>query len=133
MFSGLVWLVNTFLARSWGGLFIYLLNAIIRCVAGYALLIHPEAGSAGVTFVLASLFIVGGAFRTIVASVIQFPRWGWTALAGAASVLLGVILLTSWAASSSYFVGIAIGIDLILEGSALIGFAGAVHGLYKAL
>jgi uncharacterized membrane protein HdeD (DUF308 family) len=132
VFSGLIWFVNTFMARSWGGLFIYLLNAIIRCVAGYALLTHPDGGAAGFTIALASLLIVGGAFRAATAGVIQFPRWGWAVLAGAVSMVLGIVLLSNWPAASNFLIGVVIAVDLILEGSALVGFALTIHSLYKA-
>src|SRR5215472_18320005 len=58
--SGVMWLVNAFRAFSWHGFFLFLLNAIIRGVTGYLLLRHPDAGAAGVTMLLASLFIVAG-------------------------------------------------------------------------
>lgn len=132
VFSGVAWFVGVFQARSWGGVFLYLLNAIIRGATGYVLLRHPDAGAEGVTILIASLFVVGGLFRTIAASLIQFPRWGWTAVSGAVAVVLGFVLLGNWPVSSTFFIGMAIGIDLILDGSALVGFAGAIHSLFKA-
>ena len=129
--SGVLWLVNAFWALSWQGFFLYLLNAIIRGVTGYLLIRHPDAGAAGVTMLVASLFIVGGLFRTAGASVIRFPRWGWTAFAGLVAVVLGVYLLAAWPTASTYFVGLAIGIDLIFDGAALTGFAAAIHSLPK--
>jgi len=129
--SGVLWLVNSLWALSWHGFFLYLLNALIRGVTGYLLIRHPDAGAAGVTMLLASLFIVGGLFRAAGASVIQFPRWGWTVFSGVVSIVLGVYLLTTWPTASTYFVGLAIGVDLILDGGALIGFAGAIHSLPK--
>jgi uncharacterized membrane protein HdeD (DUF308 family) len=129
--GGVLWLINAFRAFSWHGFFLYLLNAIIRLVTGYLLLRHPDAGAAGLTLVLASLFIVGGLFRAAGASAIQFPRWGWTAFAGLVSVGLGVFLLSTWPAAGTYFIGMAIGIDLIFDGAALSGFAGAIHSLPK--
>lgn len=127
--SGVLWLVNAFRAFSGYGFFLYLLNAIIRGVTGYLLIRHPDAGAAGVTMVLAVLFIVGGLFRAAGASVIQFPRWGWTAFSGLVSVALGFYLLASWSAASTYFIGIAIGVDLIFDGAALAGFAAAIRSL----
>ena len=123
--SGVLWLVNSVWAFSWDGFFLYLLNAIIRGVTGYLLIRHPDAGAAGVTMLLASLFIVGGLFRGVGAGVIQFPRWGWTVFAGLVSVVLGVYLLATWPTARTYFIGLAIGIDLIFDGAALTGFAGA--------
>src|SRR5579864_3003370 len=129
MISGVVWLINSLYAFSWHGFFLYLLNAIIRGVTGYLLVRHPDAGAQGVTMVLAALFIVGGIFRTAAAGAIQFPRWGWTAFAGVVSIGLGIYLLTSWPAASTYFIGLAIGIDLIFDGAALVGFATAIQSL----
>jgi uncharacterized membrane protein HdeD (DUF308 family) len=129
--SGVLWLVNSFWALSWHGFFLYLLNALIRGVTGYLLIRHPDAGAAGVTMLLASLFIVGGLFRAAGASVIRFPRWAWTVFSGVVSIVLGVYLLATWPTASTYFIGLAIGVDLILDGGALIGFAGAIHSLPK--
>jgi uncharacterized membrane protein HdeD (DUF308 family) len=127
--SGVVWLVGSFQTWTWGGFFVYLLNAIVRCVTGYLLIRHPDAGAEAVTMIVAALFIVGGLFRTVGASVIQFPRWGWTAFAGLVSVALGAYLLTTWTASSTFFIGLAIGIDLVFDGASLVGFASAIHSL----
>ena len=127
--SGVVWLIGAFQTWTWGGFFLYLLNAVIRCVTGYLLIRHPDAGAEAVTMVLAVLFIVGGVFRAIGAGVIQFPRWGWTVFAGLVSVVLGVYLLATWPAASTFFIGLAIGIDLVFDGAALMGFAGAMHSL----
>jgi len=127
--SAVVWLVNSFQAWTWGGFFVYALNALIRGVTGYLLIRHPDAGASAVTMVLAVLFIVGGLFRVAGASALQFPRWGWTAFSGAISTILGISLLVAWPTASTYFVGLAIGIDLVLDGAALLGFAAAIHSL----
>jgi uncharacterized membrane protein HdeD (DUF308 family) len=129
--SGVMWLVNAFRAFSWHGFFLFLLNGIIRGMTGYLLLRHPDAGAAGVTMLLASLFIVAGTFRAIGAGVIRFPRWGWTVFSGIVSVVLGGSLLASWPSASAYFIGLVIGIDLIFDGASLIGFATAIHNLPK--
>jgi uncharacterized membrane protein HdeD (DUF308 family) len=130
--SGVMWLVNAFRALTGYGFFLYLVNALIRGVTGYLLIRHPDAGAAGITMVLAVLFIVGGLFRIVGASVIKFPQWGLTVFSGLVAVVLGVYLLTTWTAASTYFIGLAIGIDLALDGGALIGFAAAIHSLPKA-
>ena len=99
--SGVLWLVNAFRAFSWHGFFLFLLNAIIRGVTGYLLLRHPDAGAAGVTMLLASLFIVAGLFRVVGAGVIRFPRWGWTVFSGIVSVVLGGSI--AWTDTSAHY------------------------------
>ena len=79
--------------------------------------------------VLAVLFIVGGLFRAIGASVIKFPWWGGMVLAGLVSVGLGIFVIANWSATSTFFVGIVIGVDLIFDGAALSAFAGAIRRL----
>jgi uncharacterized membrane protein HdeD (DUF308 family) len=127
--SGVFWLVNAFLTFNWSLFFLCLLNALIRGGVGYLLIRHPNAGAEGVTMVLAVLFIVGGLFRTIGASVIKFPWWGWTVVAGLVSVGLGIFVIANWGVTSTFFVGIVIGVDLIFDGAALSAFAGAIRRL----
>jgi len=127
--SAVLWFISSFYAFSWPGFFLYLLNALIRAMTGYLLIKHPDAGAEGVTMVVAVLFIVGGLFRAAAAGAIQFPRWGWTVFAGLVTVGLGIYLLATFPATSAYFIGLAIGIDLVFDGGALVGFAGAIHSL----
>jgi uncharacterized membrane protein HdeD (DUF308 family) len=127
--SAVSWLVNAFLTFNWSLFFLCLLNALIRGGVGYLLISHPNAGAEGVTMMLAVLFIVGGLFRTTAASVIKFPWWGGTVLAGLVSVGLGIFVLANWGTASTFFIGIVIGVDLLFDGGALIAFAGAIHSL----
>ena len=129
LISGLMWLINSFYSLSWHVFFLYLLNAVIRGVSGFLLIRHPDAGAQGVTFLLATLFMVGGLFRGIGASVIQFPRWGWTVFSSLVSFAFGIYLLATWPEATTYLIGILIGVDLILDGASLVGFAGAIHSL----
>lgn len=61
----------------------------------------------------------------------RFPRWGWMVFSGIVSVVLGISILVSWPSVTTYFIGLAIGIDLIFDGASLIGFATAIHSLPK--
>jgi len=129
LISGVFWLVSSFLAIARPIFFLYLLNALIRGTVGYLLIRHPDAGAQGVTMVLALLFIVEGLFRTVAVSIIKFPWWGWTVLAGLVSVGLGIYLLVHWPVASTFFVGVVIGVDLLFDGGALVAFAAAIHSL----
>jgi len=50
-------------------------------------------------------------------------------LSGIVAVGLGVFLLATFATATTYFVGIAIGVDLIFDGGALVAFGSAIHSL----
>lgn len=133
LFSGVVALVQAFRVRTWNGFFLYLLSALLRGFTGYFLIRYPGAGALAITLVLASFFIVGGLFRAIGAGTLHFPRWGWSVFSGIVSVILGVMLLAQIPISSLWFIGFAVGIDMILEGISLVSFAAAIRRLPKIL
>lgn len=125
--GGILALVQAFRTRSWSGFFLYLLSALFRGFTGFLLIRYPLAGAAGLTMVLAAFFVVAGIFRSVGAGFMQFPRWGWAVFSGIVSVVLGILLLVQMPVSSIWFIGFAIGVDLIFDGGAMIGFATAIH------
>jgi uncharacterized membrane protein HdeD (DUF308 family) len=129
MIGGVFSLVHAFQTRSWSGSLLFLLSALFRGFVGYLLIRYPISGAISLTLVLASLFVVGGLFRAIGAAMTQFPRWGWSFAAGIISLALGVMLLWQMPVSSIWFMGFAIGIDLFVDGIAIISFAAAAHAL----
>jgi uncharacterized membrane protein HdeD (DUF308 family) len=61
--------------------------------------------------------------------MLKFPRWGWSVFSGIVSLVLGIMLLAQMPVSSVWFIGFAIGLDLIFDGTSLIGFATALRSL----
>lgn len=130
LISGIVALVHAFGTRNWSGFFLNLLSALFRGFTGYLLIRYPLAGAASLTLILASFFIVSGMFRAIAAGMMKFPRWGWAVFSGLVSVAMGVILLAQMPLSSIWFIGFAIGVDLICDGASLVGFGAAIHQVF---
>ena len=62
------------------------------------------------------LFMAVGLFRMITSIWHRFASWGWVALSGAVSFVLGLMLWNQWPVSGLWFIGLCIGIDLIVEG-----------------
>lgn len=129
LISGIVALVHAFRVNSWNGFFLYLLSALFRGFTGYVMIRYPLAGALALTFVLASFFIVGGTFRAAGAASLRLPGWGWAVFSGVVSLALGVVLLAQLPVSSVWFIGFAVGIDMILEGASLIGVATGLRAL----
>jgi uncharacterized membrane protein HdeD (DUF308 family) len=121
-------LIQAFRVRNWSGFFLYLLTALLRGVTGYLLIRYPFTAEVSLTLLLASLFLVGGTFRTIGAGTLRFPRWGWAALSGLLSVVLAVVLLIQLPAVSLWFIGFAIGIEFIFDGVSAVAFGSALRG-----
>jgi len=127
--AGIMQIVHAFQVRTWSGFFLYLLDGILRATVGTLLVLYPGSGALTLTLVLSFYFIVGGLFKTIGSTVLQFPSWGWSVASGLVSVVLGVMLAIQWPTSGTWFIGFAVGLDLILYGWALLMFAAAVKKL----
>jgi uncharacterized membrane protein HdeD (DUF308 family) len=126
MVAGVMQTVNAFQVRTWSGFFLYLLDGITRTVVGALLVLYPDAGAQSITLLLSFYFIVAGLFKTFGSIALQFPSWGWSVASGVVSVALGVMLAMHWPTSATWFIGFAVGLDLILYGWALLMFAAAV-------
>jgi uncharacterized membrane protein HdeD (DUF308 family) len=129
LIGGVFALIQAFRTRSWSGFFLCLLSALLRGFTGYLLIRYPLAGELSLTLLLASFFIVGGMFRAIGAGALQFPRWGVAVFSGLLSVALGVMLMMQLPTSSLWFIGLAIGIDFIFDGTSFIALGTALRGV----
>jgi uncharacterized membrane protein HdeD (DUF308 family) len=92
-------------------------------VAGILTFRHPVGAALALTLLFAVLFLAMGFFRLISAVWYRFPHWGGVALSGAVSVALGVMLWNAWPASGLWFIGLCLGIDLIVEGLGWLGLS----------
>jgi len=120
--------VHAFQVRTWGGFFVYLLDGIFRTAVGILLVVLPGAAEA-LTLLLSLYFVVGGTFRRFGSIMLVFPSWGWSLISGLVSVALGVMLAVQWPAASLWSIGLAVGVDLMLYGWALLMFAAATRKL----
>jgi uncharacterized membrane protein HdeD (DUF308 family) len=133
MFGGFIEIAQAFQVRYWSGFFLYLLDGIVRAVVGALLVLYPQSGAEALTLVLSFYFIAGGLFKSVGSSLLRFPSWGWSVLSGVVSIALGVMLAMQWPTSSTWFIGFAVGLDLILYGWALLMFGAAIKKLSAAL
>src|SRR5262249_2797617 len=132
MLAGFTQIVHAFQVRTWSGFFLYLLDGIIRATVGILLVAYPGSGAEALPLLWSFYFIIGCAFKSFGSIVLQFPSWGWSVASGLASVVLGVLLVMQWPASGMWFIGFAVGLDLMLYGWALLMFAAAVKKLLPA-
>ncbi|MBV8105864.1 MAG: HdeD family acid-resistance protein [Hyphomicrobiales bacterium] len=107
----------------WAGFFHHLLAAILFGVIGLLLVMRPLISAEAMTFVMAMFFLIGGIFQLIGSFVATLPGWGWQALDGIITIVLGALVLAQWPASGLWVIGLFIGIDLIFYGWAWIALA----------
>jgi len=127
VFSGIVEAIHSFNVGTWSGRFMHLLAGVLEFVVGALAIAAPVPSAAALTLVLAAYLMVGGMFRCIAALSIRFPGHGWVALSGAIAFALGLAVAWRWPVSGLWFIGLCVGVDLILHGATWISFALAVH------
>ncbi|MGZ4867956.1 MAG: HdeD family acid-resistance protein [Candidatus Angelobacter sp.] len=127
--SGVIEAVQAFRVRQWGGLFLHLIGGVLGILVGLLVVTHPVAGALAWTLLFASFFTVIGVFRLVAAIRLKFPNWGWAAFDGAITLGLGILLWIEWPWSGLWFMGLAVGISLMLRGWSYVMFALAIHSL----
>lgn len=132
VFSGVVEAAHGFHVRGWGGMFLHLAGGILGVLIGLLIVTHPVAGALAWTLLFASFFTVIGLFRMVAAIRLKFPNWGWAVFDGTITLLLGILLWADWPWSGLWFVGLSVGISLLLRGWSSVMLALAVRTLAGA-
>lgn len=111
-----------------------LLFGVVSLSGGALLLFYPPEGMMTLTIVLATFFMVGGVLKLFGAwqmwptrmrarGFIEFPGRGWLAVAGALSLLLGLLLIFGLPSTAAWALGLLLGIDLLFLGVSEIALA----------
>jgi len=116
LIAGIGQLVAAFMARGAGHVILLLLVGVLDVIVGLMLLEHPIGGALVVTLLLAALLVFGGVFRFVSALWLQFPNYGWVALSGVLSTILGILLWAQWPISAIWFIGFVVGLNFIFAG-----------------
>ena len=131
--AGIGMLILSFLTGKWSGFLLTLAAGAISAIAGFTILSNPLSGALALTLLVGTILIAAGIYRSIASSVMQFPGWGWALLSGLASIVLGSMLLSHWQSTSLWFLGVYVGVDLIIHGFSWIMFSLTVHRLAEGL
>jgi uncharacterized membrane protein HdeD (DUF308 family) len=127
MFASLIEFVNAFLVGKWAGFFPHMLLAILFGITGLLMVMKPVISAEAVTFVMSAVFLIGGLYQLVASLWTHLPGWGWQALNGALSSIMGILIMAQWPVSGLWAIGLFVGIDLIFYGSAWIALALNLH------
>src|SRR5262245_51830643 len=120
LLGGIVRIIAALSAREWVGSLLLVLSGALYVVTGILTFRHPIAAALALTLLFSALLLGMGSFRLLGSVWYRFPHWGWVALSGGISMLLGLMLWRAWPASGLWFIGVCVGIDLIVEGAGWI-------------
>jgi uncharacterized membrane protein HdeD (DUF308 family) len=114
--GGVIQLVSAFIARTWNAFLLHAMVGVLHLVVGALMIEHPVVAAAGLTLMLATLFLVGGIIRVTYALTQSFSGRYWVLANGALSLVLGVLIWRHWPDSSLWVIGLFVGIDLLVNG-----------------
>jgi uncharacterized membrane protein HdeD (DUF308 family) len=124
--AGILGFLSAFAGRAHVHLGWSIVSAIVALVVGVLLILFPLVGTLGLALLIAAYLLLDGV-ALIGLSLDQRKKqakaWGWLLVSGIVDIVLAAVIVFLSAVGSAVFIGIIIGIDLIIAGIALI----AVH------
>ncbi|HEY4234535.1 MAG TPA: HdeD family acid-resistance protein [Lacipirellulaceae bacterium] len=131
--AGIVQIVTSFWSGKWSGMLLHLLVGVLYAIVGYMIVDSPGVSMLLLTQFIAIFLIVGGLFRIISALVVRFQDWGWVALNGGVTLLLGIIIHRQLPEAALWVIGLFLGIEMIFNGWAWMMMALGLRASAKTL
>jgi uncharacterized membrane protein HdeD (DUF308 family) len=125
--AGMFEFVSAFMVGNWAGFFLHLLIGILFAVMGVLMLTRPVISAESLTLAMSIFFLIAGLYQLIASAWTHLPGWGWQALNGVITSILGVLVLAGWPASGLWVIGLFVGIELVFYGCAWIALALNLH------
>ena len=122
LIAGVAEVINAFQIKTWDKFLLWLLLGALYIVAGFLTFDNPLLAAAFLTLLLGVALIASGIMRIALGfSMRAGTPWGWVALSGVVTLLLGMIILAHWPVSGLWVLGVLLGVDLIVAGISWIG------------
>lgn len=119
--GGVAEIIAAFSVKEWGKFLLWMLLGVLYIAAGIIAIEHPIRAATILTLMLGIALVAGGLLRLFLAfQMKESTSWGWVALSGVVTLLLGAMIIAQWPASGVFVLGIFLGIDLIFIGSGWI-------------
>ena len=131
--GGLLQGVHAFKSTGWKSVSVQLIFSVLYIAAAIYVWAFPIPALEAITLWLAVIFFITGFLRLVSAfQHRQFAEWFWLALSAAISILMGVLIMNNFPASSLWLPGLLIAIELLLQGWSLLFLGFAARSLTKA-
>lgn len=127
LIGGIARLLFAFSASTFGEGALAFLIGLLMVIGGIALLTHPLLNLVSLTLLLAIYFAVTGVFAVVHAFQMKpAAGWGMVLLNGVVTLLLALVIWSSWPISGTWAIGVLVGVQLLMTGFQLLAVSGAV-------
>jgi len=128
--GGVMQIFHAFQVKSWSGFFWDLAIGLVQIVGGGIVYFDPFAGAVALTVMIAAVFLAQGVTQIMLSFAVRpYDGWGWLLFSGLLAVVVAVLLILRFPASSAVTPGILAGISLLFSGWAYIAIAIAARRL----
>lgn len=130
--GGVLQAAHAMKSKGWKSVGVQMFLAILYIVAAIFTWSFPIPALEAITLWMAAIFFATGVLRLISAFQHRhFNEWIWLVLSSAVSILMGVLIMNSYPASSLWLPGLLIAIELILQGWSLLFLGLAAKSVTK--
>jgi uncharacterized membrane protein HdeD (DUF308 family) len=133
--SGFVALAALFTTKNVPGIVWTLIGAVLAILIGAFLVWRPFAGIISLTLALAAFFTAEGVVQILTARDHRglFARsWQWMMVSGISDLVLAAIIIAGWPGNATWVLGLLVGVNLIMSGTALVMTAIACRAVNDA-
>ena len=118
--GGILRIIFAILSPTMGGMIWRYLYALLMIFAGGYLISNPDSGLEALALAMALYFIIDGITNAFYSfSLMPIGGGFYLLFCGIISILLGALIFSKWPESSTYIIGIYLGIKLALDGLGL--------------
>jgi uncharacterized membrane protein HdeD (DUF308 family) len=134
IFSGVTHLVFAWHTRTAGGFLWEQLLGLIYILLGGYLLLHPVAGLASLTLVLATYLLLEAILEFTLSFYLRHLHGAtWLLLDGIITFVLAVMIWRNWPSSSEWVIGTLVGISMVFGGASRVAISLAARRLFIKL
>jgi uncharacterized membrane protein HdeD (DUF308 family) len=117
IFSGVLHLAFAWRAGRAGAVVWEILLGIVYGAIGFYLLASPVAGLASLTLAIAFYLLIEGVLELVLSFQLRpIPGSGWLLVDGIVTLVLAVMIWTTWPSSAVWVVGTLVGISMFFSG-----------------
>ncbi len=128
LFGGIFATVNAVQAMKSQGAWLRLASGVLTALAGILIIGKPLEGVVVLTIIVATYFLIDGIFKIIYGlQASGSPGAGLAVVNGIFGLIIAGIVYAQWPTSAEWFLGLIIGINLLMAGMFLLSFSGGIH------
>lgn len=109
------------------------LNGVLAAITGGLLIARPLLGVFTLTLLLTAFYVADGVCKLVAAARGEhLPARGLVVMNGVFGLIIAGIVISEWPLSAEWFLGLIIGVNLLLGGMTLLGLAAAAKKAGRA-